>query len=179
MQKAAPEQIVKVLAAEHPQTIALVLAHLSAAVSKSVLLLLPEPARTQAVKRLGGNAEFFARGGAEDLRDAAAQAGRARGTGPPALTEEWTRWPTCSIASARRSPPTCSRGSRRKTPTLAATIRNQMFTFEDFVEVPETGLRELLAQVDKKILATGAQRRVRESAEITSSSACPLAPSKC
>ena len=41
---------------------------------------------------------------------------------------------------------------------LAATIRNQMFTFEDFLEIPETGLRELLAQSDKKLLATALER---------------------
>jgi flagellar motor switch protein FliG len=28
-----------------------------------------------------------------------------------------------------------------------------MFTFEDFIEVPEPGMRELLGQVDKKTLA--------------------------
>jgi flagellar motor switch protein FliG len=36
---------------------------------------------------------------------------------------------------------------------LATSIRNLMFTFEDFLEIPETGLRELLGQVDKKTLA--------------------------
>ena len=37
---------------------------------------------------------------------------------------------------------------------LATAIRNQMFVFEDFLEIPETGLRELLGQIDKKQLAT-------------------------
>jgi flagellar motor switch protein FliG len=37
---------------------------------------------------------------------------------------------------------------------LATTIRNLMFTFDDFLEVPDTGIRELLGQVDKKTLAT-------------------------
>jgi len=46
-------------------------------------------------------------------------------------------------------------GIEKDNAALAATIRNQMFTFEDFAEVPETGLRELLANVDKKSLATG------------------------
>jgi flagellar motor switch protein FliG len=36
---------------------------------------------------------------------------------------------------------------------LATSIRNQMFTFEDFIQVADTGVRELLAQVDKKTLA--------------------------
>jgi len=37
---------------------------------------------------------------------------------------------------------------------LATTIRNLMFTFDDFLEVPDSGIRELLGQVDKKTLAT-------------------------
>jgi flagellar motor switch protein FliG len=55
-------------------------------------------------------------------------------------------------------------GIEKENATLAAKIRNQMFTFEDFVEVPDTGLRELLGQVDKKMLATalkGASENLR------------------
>ena len=37
---------------------------------------------------------------------------------------------------------------------MAVSIRNFMFTFQDFLEVPETSLRELLGQLDKKALAT-------------------------
>ena len=39
-------------------------------------------------------------------------------------------------------------------PKLALSIRNLMFTFEDFLTVPEAGVRELLGQMDKKTLAT-------------------------
>src|SRR5437899_11407479 len=38
-------------------------------------------------------------------------------------------------------------------PQLATSIRNLMFTAEDFLEVQDAGLRELLGQVDKKTLA--------------------------
>jgi flagellar motor switch protein FliG len=40
----------------------------------------------------------------------------------------------------------------REEPTLAMSIRDSMFTFEDFLEVPETQLRELMASIDKKTL---------------------------
>ena len=36
---------------------------------------------------------------------------------------------------------------------LATSIRNLMFTFGDFLEIPEPGMRELLGQVDKKTLS--------------------------
>jgi flagellar motor switch protein FliG len=39
-------------------------------------------------------------------------------------------------------------------PKLALSIRNLMFTFEDLLTLPEAGIRELLAQMDKKTLAT-------------------------
>ena len=37
-------------------------------------------------------------------------------------------------------------------PTLAITIRDLMFTFENFLEVPEPDLRELMGAIDKKTL---------------------------
>jgi flagellar motor switch protein FliG len=48
---------------------------------------------------------------------------------------------------------------------LASNIRNQMFTFEDLIGVPETALRDLLGAVDKKTLALalkGASEPVKE-----------------
>jgi flagellar motor switch protein FliG len=52
----------------------------------------------------------------------------------------------------------------QESPQLAVSIRNFMFTFEDFLEVPETSIRELLGQLDKKSLATalkGASEELR------------------
>jgi flagellar motor switch protein FliG len=48
---------------------------------------------------------------------------------------------------------------------LAMSIRNLMFTFDDLLGVPETGIRELLAQLDKKTLAQalkGASHQLRD-----------------
>jgi flagellar motor switch protein FliG len=55
-------------------------------------------------------------------------------------------------------------GVEQENPQLAVSIRNFMFTFADFLEVPETSLRELLGQLDKKSLATalkGATEQLR------------------
>ena len=101
-----------------------------------------------------GNAEFLARSGAKDLRRAAAEAGRARGTGPAFLRGVDTVADLLNRVGPKVTTDLLA-GIEKENANLAATIRNQMFTFEDFVEVPETGLRELLAQVDKKMLATG------------------------
>jgi flagellar motor switch protein FliG len=53
----------------------------------------------------------------------------------------------------------------QESPQLAISIRNFMFTFEDFLEVPESSLRELLGQLDKKTLAValkGAPEQLRD-----------------
>jgi flagellar motor switch protein FliG len=40
----------------------------------------------------------------------------------------------------------------REEPTLAISIRDLMFTFENFLEVPEQEMRELMNSIDKKTL---------------------------
>jgi flagellar motor switch protein FliG len=154
VQKAAPEQIVKVLEKEHPQTIALVLAHLSAATSKNVLLLLPEPARTQAVKRLAEMQNFSP----DVVRKISAVLQRKLAAPAEQDKRPFGGVDTVADLLNRVGPKVTTdllAGIEKDNAALAATIRNQMFTFEDFAEVPETGLRELLANVDKKSLATG------------------------
>jgi flagellar motor switch protein FliG len=154
IQKADPQQIVKVLEKEHPQTIALVLAHLNAAVSKSVLLLLPEPTRTQAVKRLAEMQNFSP----EVVQKISEVLHRKLLAPKEQDRRSYEGVDTVADLLNRVGPKVTTdllAGIEKENANLAATIRNQMFTFEDFVEVPETGLRELLAQVDKKMLATG------------------------
>ena len=58
LQKADPEQLVKFVEGEHPQTVALVLAHLGARTSTSLLVLLPEKLRAEAVRRLAVMQQF-------------------------------------------------------------------------------------------------------------------------
>jgi flagellar motor switch protein FliG len=154
VQKADPQQIAKVLEPEHPQTIALVLAHLNAAVSKSVLLLLPEPARTQAVRRLAEMQNFSP----EVVQKISAVLQRKLAAPAEQDKRPFGGVDTVADLLNRVGPKVTSdllAGIEKDNAHLAATIRNQMFTFEDFAEVPETGLRELLSNVDKKVLATG------------------------
>jgi flagellar motor switch protein FliG len=56
----------------------------------------------------------------------------------------------------------------REEPKLAISIRDLMFTFDDFLEVPEQELRELMNSIDKKTLDGRAQRaRARNCAAIS------------
>ncbi len=52
---------------------------------------------------------------------------------------------------------------KREDPKLAISIRNLMFTFEDLLTVPETGIRDILGQMDKRFPCHGAARRLRRS----------------
>ena len=58
LQKADPQQLAKFLETEHPQTIALILAHLHARQASALLLRLPEEIRGETVKRLAQLRQF-------------------------------------------------------------------------------------------------------------------------
>jgi flagellar motor switch protein FliG len=153
LQKADPHQLAKFIQGEHPQTIALILAHLNAKVARSVLMMLPEKIRGQAVKRLAQMQQFspemvkkISMVLHKRLSNLGTQSQRAYG-GVKAVAE--------LLNQIDQDASTTILGTiEQDNASLATTIRNLMFTFEDFLVVPDTGIRELLGQVDKKMLAT-------------------------
>ena len=50
----------------------------------------------------------------------------------------------------------------KEDPKVALSIRNLMFTFQDLLGVPDAGIRELLAQLDKKTLAVALRGAAEE-----------------
>ena len=153
LQKTDPQQLAKFIQGEHPQTIALILAHLNSKVARAVLMMLPEKIRGQAVKRLAQMQQFSPEMVKKislvlhkRLMTLGTQSQRAYG-GVKAVADllnQIDQEATSTILEAIEQDDT----------QLATTIRNLMFTFEDFLEVADTGVRELLGQVDKKTLAT-------------------------
>jgi len=152
LQKTDPQQLAKFIQGEHPQTIALVLAHLSAKAARGVLTLLPEKIRGQAVKRLAQMQQFSP----EMVKKISLVLHRRLIT----LGQQRRR----SYGGVKAVADLLNQIDQESTktilevidgddPTLATSIRNLMFTFEDFLEVQDAGLRELLGQVDKKSLA--------------------------
>lgn len=61
LQEADPQQLAKFLEVEHPQTIALILAHLHARQASALLLRLPEEVRAETIKRLAQLRQFSPR----------------------------------------------------------------------------------------------------------------------
>lgn len=153
LQKADPQQLAKFLESEHPQTIALILAHLEVRQSTALLMKLPEPSRAEVVKRLAKLRAFSPEMAQKvalvlhtRLQSLGEQSRRAYAgfKGVADLLNQLDQNSVKTILDAIEADDAA----------LALSIRNLMFTFEDFLTVPESGLRELLAQLDKKVLAT-------------------------
>jgi flagellar motor switch protein FliG len=152
LQKADPQQLAKFIQGEHPQTIALVLAHLTPKAARAVLMLLPEKTRGHAVRRLAQMQQFSPEMVKKisvilhrRLTALGQQSRRAYG-GVKAVADLLNQIDQESGAGILEA-------IEQDDAQLATSIRNLMFTFEDFLEVPDPGMRELLGQVDKKTLA--------------------------
>jgi flagellar motor switch protein FliG len=155
IQKAQPQELAAALEAEHPQTAALVLAHLPVAVAKNVLLLLNDVLRVQVVKRLAEMQSFSPEVVEQVSSILQGRLVRQGGEEPEQSSRGGLE---ATAALLNRAGPQVTKDLlgelEKENAELAASIRNQMFTFEDFAQVPEAGLRELLSQVDKRVLAT-------------------------
>ncbi len=163
LEKAEPKQLAKLLQEEHPQAAALLLGHLNTRVTKSVLMLLPDETRTNAVKRLAQMQNFspeivnkVCARLLDKLKPKKESERRAYG-GVKTVADLLNRIDGKVATSILEA-------IEKENDALALSIRNQMFTFEDFGDVRDEGLRELLSQIDKKSLAMalkGASEKVQ------------------
>lgn len=146
------QQLAKFLEDEHPQTIALILAHLGSKAA-ALLGLLPAPVRAQAIRRLAEMRQFspeMAQKISQILHSkfqAMGEESRKAYAGVKAVADILNH---TDPAAAKAILQTLEQDNAE----MALTIRNLMFTFEDFISLPDNSLRELLGQADKKVLAT-------------------------
>jgi flagellar motor switch protein FliG len=151
LQKADPTQLVKFVEGEHPQTVALVLAHLGLRTATALLVLLPEKLRAEAVRRLAVMRQFSTEMVKQisvvlhnKLAAIGEQSRRAYG-GVSAVADMLNNVdPGCCEEILRTI--------EQEDPKLSLAIRDLMFTFEDLSTIPEASMRELLSQIDKKTL---------------------------
>ena len=152
LQKTDPQQLGKLLDAEHPQTIALVLAHLDPRRASQVLDNLSEEHKVVSIRRLAEMRQFspeMAQKVAQILHRRLENVGdtkRKSYSGFKAVADLLNR---VNADEAKRILESIEEGE----PELALSIRNLMFTFEDLVTVPATSIREIVSGVDKKQLA--------------------------
>jgi len=153
LRKADPQQLAKFIESEHPQTVALILAHLEAKQASTLVMRLPEELRAEAIKRLAQLRQFspeMAQRVSLVLHkrlEALGEQSRRAYAGLRGVADVMNR---LEINTAK----SILEGIEKEDPKLAISIRNLMFTFEDLLTVPEAGIRDLLAQMDKKTLAT-------------------------
>ncbi len=152
LQKSDPQQLAKFLEGEHPQTIALVLAHLNAKQASVLLMKLPESLRADSIKRLAQLRQF-----SPEIAQKVSMALHKR---LQALGDQHRRAYAGFQGVAdllNRMDPNQTKiileAIEKDDPKVALGIRNLMFTFQDLMGVPEAGIRELLGQLDKKTLA--------------------------
>ncbi len=152
LQRTDPQQLGKLLDSEHPQTIALVLAHLDPKRASQVLENLSEDHKVVAVRRLAEMRQFspeMAQKVAQILHRRLENMGdtaRKSYSGFKAVADLLNRMPA---EDSKKILETIEEGE----PELALSIRNLMFTFEDLVTVPPATIREIVSGVDKRQLA--------------------------
>jgi flagellar motor switch protein FliG len=151
--KSDPEQIVKLIQDEQPQTVALILAHMGARIGSALLALLPEDIRGQVIERLarmgqlsGDTVQNVLLALQRKFQSMGRQHDRLAYGGVNAVAGILNHMdPGLSK--------TILEGLEQSDPNLAVSIRDVMFTFEDLLTVSATSIRECLGAVDKKTLA--------------------------
>ena len=163
LQHTDPQQLGKLLDGEHPQTIALVLAHLDPRRASMVLDNLTEEHKVLSIQRLAEMRQFspemaqkvahILHRRLENMGDTA----RKSYSGFKAVADLLNR---LNAEESKKILETIEEGQ----PELALSIRNLMFTFDDLVSVPPASIREIVSGVDKRQLALalrGAKEELR------------------
>ena len=151
LERANPQQLSKFIPNEHPQTIALILAHLNASQAAELISSLPEALRSDVAMRMASLQEISP----EVVRRISMileQKLEALGTfateaygGVRAVAELFNRMDRTTGRSVLEKIET-------ENPQLAASIRDLMFVFDDILLIDDTGIAEILKRADRKVL---------------------------
>lgn len=152
LQQADPQQLAKFLEGEHPQTIALILAHLNGRQASALLMRLSDQTRVQSIKRLAQLRQFSP--------EMAEKVSLILNRRLQSLGEQSRR----SYAGFKNVADVMNRldgglakgileAIEQEDSKLAIHIRNLMFTFEDLLSVSDVHVREWVSGMNKKTLA--------------------------
>jgi flagellar motor switch protein FliG len=151
LERADPQQLSKFILSEHPQTIALLLAHLKPSQAAQLANSLPEDLRVEVITRMATldeiSPEVIMRVSSvieQRLKSLGNQTHESYG-GVRAVAELLNRLDR-GVSSA------VLETIEGESPDLAVSIRNLMFVFEDLLNVDDTALREIIQRADKKTL---------------------------
>lgn len=151
LERANPQQLSKFIQSEHPQTIALILAHLNTTQAAELIASLPDSLRADVAMRMANLQEISP----EVVRRISLileQKLEALGTfsteaygGVRAVAELFNRMD-------RTTGRVVLEKIENENPQLAASIRDLMFVFDDILLIDDLGISEILKRSDKKVL---------------------------
>lgn len=152
VRKADPVQILNFLQDEHPQTIALVLAHLTSTVAATVLAALPEDLQEEVVYRVSSMEQTSP----DIIRDVEVVLERKLAA---VVRPEMTK--VGGIKSVAELLNRVDRSTEKsifaklseRDPELANEVRGLMFVFDDIVMVTDAGIQRTLKEIDNKDLS--------------------------
>jgi flagellar motor switch protein FliG len=161
LQKTDPQQLAKLFQAEHPQTIAVVLAHLDSTTAADVLHQLPEALQGEILIRLAGLQTV-----SQDVVKRISHVLNQKLISVKGMSGS-------QIGGIRSVAEICNRLDRDTmrimleqiqddNPELSNEIRNLMVTFEDILLIDDVGIREIMQRVDKKVLSLALKGTVEE-----------------
>ena len=151
LHKADPQQLAKFVHNEHPQTIALILSHLSPSQAAALLVSLPSEIRADVALRMANLEQISPdlvnriAGVIGQKLQAFGQFSRESYGGVRAVSEMFNRLDT-------NASKVILEGIEVQNPALVETIRQLMFVFEDLLAVDANGMKELTTRVDRKVL---------------------------
>jgi flagellar motor switch protein FliG len=152
LRNADPQQLGNMLRAEHPQTVALILAHLEAHHTAGVLKELDPSFGAEVVLRMARMEKvspdmlvLIERSILTETDLGPAQS--LTTSGGPAVVAEMLNLVAPSLEKA------IMRGVEERDPALCEQIRNLMFVFEDIVSLDDRSMQRLLREIDVKELA--------------------------
>jgi flagellar motor switch protein FliG len=163
LEKADPQQLSKFILGEHPQTIALILAHLNPSNAAQLVTLLPDGLRVDVLTRMASlediSPDVISRISSviETRLKSLGGVTREQHGGVRAVAELFNRLERNVSGPVLES-------IEAKRPELAVSIRNLMFVFDDLVHVDDNGMREIVQRADKKALTValkGASEEIR------------------
>ncbi|MFK5881690.1 MAG: flagellar motor switch protein FliG [Sulfurospirillum sp.] len=145
-----PQQLADFIINEHPQTVALILAHMEPTSAAETLSFFPDELRSEVTIRMANLGEIspsvvkrvstVLENKLESLTSYKVEVG-----GPRAVAEILNRL-------GQKASKTTISFIEQADEQLASVIKDMMFTFEDIVKLDNTGIREILKVADKKDL---------------------------
>jgi flagellar motor switch protein FliG len=161
IEKADPQQLSKFILAEHPQTIALILAHLRPSQAAQLVGLLPDEVRVDVITRMANLDEISPE---VIMRISSVMEQRLKALGGAAHESYGGIRAVAELLNRldRGVSRPVLEGIEGDLPDLALSIRNLMFVFEDLAGVDDTAIREIIQRADKKVLTVALKGTTEE-----------------